>query len=155
MRFYRNVFHLSHACHAFLSECLAFGSYLSCVPIEMSCVRFTPAVCRLCAKQDALRDVAFLFRRGSGSPFVRSRMSRGYRTWLVYFGLARFFMAIPTENEGTRRTESAARQSAFLRDHIGFAVFSAGSTLGQKVEAALRPRPRLRQGDSSPWTLFI
>ena len=64
-------------------------------------------------------------------------------------------MAIPTENEGTRGTESAARQSAFLRKHIDFAVFSAGSTLGQKVEAALRPRPRLRQGDKSPWTLFI
>ena len=25
----------------------------------------TPAVCRLCAKQDGLREVAFLFRRGS------------------------------------------------------------------------------------------
>ena len=28
-------------------------------------------------------------------------MSRGYRALLVHFGLARFFMAIPTENEGT------------------------------------------------------
>ena len=63
-------------------------------------------------------------------------------------------MAIPTENEGTgergerreRRTESAARQSAFLRDRISFAMFSAGSPLGRNVEAALRPRPRLRQG---------
>ena len=35
---------------------------------------------------------------------------------------------------------------ALLRERIGFAMFSAGSTLGQKVEAALRPRPRLRQG---------
>ena len=34
---------------------------------------------------------------------------------------------------------------ALLRERIGFAMFSAGSTLGQKVEAALRPRPRLRQ----------
>ena len=73
-------------------------------------------------------------------------MSRGYPALLVHFGLARFFMAIPTENEGTgergerreRRTESAARQSAFLRDRIGFAVFSAGSPLGAA-------RPRLRQ----------
>ena len=111
----------------------------------------TPAVCRLCAKQDALRDVAFLFRRGSGSPFVRSRMSRGYRTWLVYFGLARFFMAIPTENErdgGTRRTESAARQSAFLRDRIGFAVFSAGSPLG-----AARPQTCAKE-PLAIWTLL-
>ena len=36
-------------------------------------------------------------------------------------------------------------QSAFLRDRIDFAVFSAGSPLGRNVEAALRPRPRLRQ----------
>ena len=28
----------------------------------------TPAVCRMSAKQDGLREVAFLFRRGSGSP---------------------------------------------------------------------------------------
>ena len=34
---------------------------------------------------------------------------------------------------------------ALLRDHIGFAAFSAGSPLGRNVEAALRPRPRLRQ----------
>ena len=33
----------------------------------------TPAVCRMSAKQDGLRNVAFLFRRGSGSTFVRSR----------------------------------------------------------------------------------
>ena len=35
---------------------------------------------------------------------------------------------------------------AFSREHIGFVAFSAGGTLGQNVEAALRPRPRLRQG---------
>ena len=165
MRFYRNVFRLSHACHAFLSECLACGS------IQMSCIRFapvmhsyrnvlcsiTPAVCRLCAKQNGLRYVPFLFRRGSGSPFVRSRMSRGYPALLVHFGLARFFMAIPTENEGTgergerreRRTESAARQSAFLRDRISFAVFSAGSPLG-----AARPQTCAKES-STLWTLFI
>ena len=64
-------------------------------------------------------------------------------------------MAIPTENEGTRGTESAARQSAFLRNPIGLAAFSAGNTLGaarpqtcakeSKVEAALPPL----------WTLLI
>ena len=35
---------------------------------------------------------------------------------------------------------------AFSREHIGFVAFSGGGTLGQNVEAALRPRPRLRQG---------
>ena len=88
---------------------LAFVLRLSCVPLGMSCVRFTPAVCRLCAKQDGLRDVPFLFRRGSGSPFARSRMSRGYRALLVHFGLARFFMAIPTENERERGGRSRRR----------------------------------------------
>ena len=67
-------------------------------------------------------------------------------------------MAIPTKlrrDVGTRRTESAARQSTFLRKPIGLAMFSAGNTLGlksgsrtaaapdcakeTKVEAALRP----------------
>ena len=47
-------------------------------------------------------------------------------------------MAIPTENEGTGRTESAVRQGAFLRNHIGFVVFSAGSPLGLRA-------PNLRQ----------
>ena len=159
MRFYRNVFRLSYACHTFLSKCLACGS------IQMSCVRsapvirssrnvlrsITPAVCRLCAKQDGLRDVPFLFRRGSGSLFARSRMSCGYRALLVHFGLVRFFMAIPTENErerGRRRTESAARQSAFLRDRISFAMFSAGSPLG-----AARPQTCAKES-STLWTLF-
>ena len=57
-------------------------------------------------------------------------------------------MAIPTENEGDEGRGGRSRRrgvSALLREHIGFEVFSAGSTLGKKVEAALRPRPRLRQ----------
>ena len=147
MRFSRNVFRLSYACHTFLSECLACGSIqMSCVrsaPVMRSCRNvlrsITPAVCRLCAKQDGLRYVPFLFRRGSGSPFARSRMSRGYRTWLVHFGLARFFMAIPTENERERGERGRRRGGrALLRKHIGFAAFSAGSTLGLRA-------PNLRQ----------
>ena len=46
------------------------------------------------------------------------------------------------EDGETRGTESAARQSAFLCKRVGFAMFSAGSTLGQNAEAALRPRPK-------------
>ena len=63
----------------------------------------------------------------------------GYPALLVHFGLARFLAAIPTENEGTgERGERSRRRgvSALLRDRIGFVMFSAGSTLGQKVEAA-------------------
>ena len=76
---------------------------------------------------------------------------RGYRGWLVHFGFVRFLAAIPTENEerrGTRRTESAARQSAFLRNHIGFAMFPAGSTLGLRA-------PDCAKESSTLWTLFI
>ena len=57
----------------------------------------------------------------------------GYRAYLVHFGIVRFFMAIPTEYEGTRGTESAARRSAFLREPIGFDMFSVGSTLGLRA----------------------
>ena len=36
-----------------------------CGSVVMSCVRFTPAVCRVSAKQDGLRNVPFLFRRST------------------------------------------------------------------------------------------
>ena len=54
------------------------------------------------AKQNGLRNVSFLFRRGSGSPIVRSQRPCDYRTQLVHFGIVRFLAAIPTENEETR-----------------------------------------------------
>ena len=79
----------------------------------------------------------------------------GYPDFLVHFGIVRFLAAIPTENEGdaenggTRGTESAARQSAFLRDRIGFEVFSAGSPLG-----AARPQTCAKE-PLALWTLFM
>ena len=54
-------------------------------------------------------------------------------------------------NAGERKrrgTESAARQSAFLRDRIGFAVFSAGSPLGLRA-------PDCAKEPLALWTLFI
>ena len=128
MRFRRSVSRLVYTGHTVLSGCLAFD-HACCLPNS--------------AKQDGLRNAAFLFRRGSGSPVTRSRMSCGYRAWLVYSGIVCFLAAIPT-GDGERSRRRGAR--ALLRKHIGFAMFSAGSPLGQKVEAALRPRPRLRQG---------
>ena len=104
---------------AVLLRRFAFGSRLPCVSVGRSCVWFTTAV-RFCwsvcvrsrlslflrqEKRDGLRDVAFLFRRGSGSPLERSRMPCGYRTCSVHFGIERFFAAIPTElreDGGTR-----------------------------------------------------
>ena len=60
MRFYWDVFRLSYAGHTFLSVCLAFD-HACCLPHS--------------AKQDGLRYVAFLFRRGSRLPFARSRIA--------------------------------------------------------------------------------
>ena len=80
--------------------------------ILLECFAFIHACCLTrCVKQNGLREAAFLFRRRSGSPVARSQWPCGYRTWWVHFGLARFFVAIPTEDEGTRKrgTESAAR----------------------------------------------
>ena len=74
----------------------------------------------------------------------------GYRALWVHFGLVRFFMAIPTENErehGERRRRRGV--SALLREHIGFVVFSAGSPLG-----AARPQTCAKE-PLALWTLFI
>ena len=133
VRFYPNVLHSFCACHAFLSKCPVFD-HACCLPPVRQTERL--AICSVPIPPwvgiaiRAFSDVAWL------SGFVGS------------FRACAFSGGDPDgerRRRGTRGTESAARQSAFLRDHIGFAVFSAGSTLGQKVEAALRPRPRLRQ----------
>ena len=110
-------------------------------------VRITPAVCRIAPN----RTACGMFR--SCSAVGRDRHSCVLRCRVV-IGLCWFTSGLcvslwrsrrRTKGREGRRTESAARQSAFLRDRIGFAVFSAGNTLGRNVEAALRPRPRLRQ----------
>ena len=53
----RNVSRSAHICHTFQSECPVFD-HACCLPHS--------------AKQDGLRGVPFLFRRGSESPLVRS-----------------------------------------------------------------------------------
>ena len=130
--------------HAFLSECPAFD-HACCLPHG--------------AKQNGLRDVEFLFRRGSRSPVVRSRIVGAViEDGWFNLGLCVSLWRSRRRTKGTgERGERSRRRGvgALLRERIGFTMFSAGSTLGQKVEAALRPRPRLRQGDSSPWTLFM
>ena len=115
-----NVLRSVHACRAVLLGCLAFGSRLSLF---------------LCQeKRDGLREVAFLFRRGSGSPLVRSRMSCGYRTCLVHFGIERFFASIPTGLRSRRRGGSA-----FLRKPLGFVMFPRGVRWGLR---APKPAPK-------------
>ena len=101
----------------FLSLRFTLKSHRSCVFIGMPCVRFTPAVCRTAPNRTACDTLRFYSAR-VGIALVRSRMSCGYRACLVHFWLVRFFMAIPTENEGTRGTESAARRGhTFAQTH--------------------------------------
>ena len=113
------------ACYTFLLERFAFGSRLSLF---------------LCQeKRNGLRCVAFLFRRGSGSPLVRSRMSCGYRALLGSLLACAFLCGDP--DGGRRDAEKRSRRrgvGTFLRKHIDLVMFSAGSTLGLRV-------PNLRQ----------
>ena len=95
MRFCWKVLRLVHDCRAFLLECLR---------------SITPVSFPLSGKERRLAISCVSIPRGSGSPLERSRAPCGYRTCLVHFGLERFFAAIPTENDGTRRSESAARR---------------------------------------------
>ena len=131
IRFYWDVFRLSYAGHTFLSVCLAFD-HACCLPHS--------------AKQNGLRYVAFLFRRGSRSPVVRSRIVDTVIRISWFTSRLRVFWR--RSRRGTKRCGGRGRRrgmSALLRDRIGFAMLSAGSPLGRNVEAALRPRPRLRQ----------
>ena len=116
--------------HTFLSEYLAFVSRLLFAAERQT---------------GRLAGCSVPISRGSGSPLERSQRPCGYRDSLVHFGFARFFMAIPTENE---KTELAARRSALLRRHIGFAMLSAGRTLGLRA-------PDCAKESLTLWTLFI
>ena len=100
MRFYWDVFRLSYAGHTFLSGCLMFD-HACCLPHD--------------AKQDGLREAAFLFHRGSRSPLARSRVavrlsgtSGSLRLWPFLYG---DLDGVP----GTRRTENGAGGAALVR----------------------------------------
>ena len=130
----------------------AWRSFTSAVTFLLGRFMFVYACCLpQRAKQDGLRDRAFLFRVGRDRHSCVLGSSCGYRTWLVHFGLVRFFMAIPTGNEETRERGERSRRrgvGASLRDHIGFVMLSAGSTLGLRA-------PDCAKESSTLWTLFI
>ena len=134
MRFYRNVLRSAHICHAFLSKGPVFD-HACCLPPVRQTGRL--AICSVPIPPwvviaiRAFSDVARL------SGFVGSRRA------------CAFLYGDPDgERKGTRRTGAAARQSAFLRKHIDFAVFSAGSTLGLRA-------PDCAKEPLALWTLFI
>ena len=119
IRFYWDVLAFVRACHTFLSGCLMFD-HACCLPpvrqTERLAICFVPVPPWVVIAIRAFSDVAWL------SGFVGSLRA------------CAFLYGDPDgERKGTRGTESAARRSAFLRDHIGFAAFSAGSTLGLRA----------------------
>ena len=140
LRFYHNVVRAIMPVDAVLLKCLAS---------DHACLFFLVR-----KKRDGLRYAAFLFPRGSKSPLVRSRVSYGYRTLWVHFGIVRFLLAIPTElrrERGERETQDRNRRrggSTLLCNHIGLAMFSAGSTLGLRA-------PDCAKESSTLWTLFM
>ena len=123
--------------HTFLSKCRAFDHACCLPPVRQTgrlalcsvpvppwvviAIRAFSSVVRLSGFVGSLRDCAF----SGGDPDGERR------------------------DGGTRGTESAARQSALLRDRIGFVMFSAGSPLG-----ATRPQTCAKE-PLAPWTLFI
>ena len=150
---------------AFLLECIAFGSRLPRVPVGMSCVRFMPAmrfywnVLRsitpvsfpLSGKERRLAVSCVSIPRGSGSPLERSRRLCGYRTCLVHFWIVRFFVAIPTEYEGTRRRGERSRRRGKMRfcvNLLALPCFPRGERWGCAPQTAPKS---LRLSGLSSW----
>ena len=120
-----NVLRSVHACLTFLLECFALD-HACCLPHS--------------AKQNGLREVTFLFRRGSGSPVVRSRIDGaviGFRGFTS--GLCVSLWRSRRRTKGTRRTESAARQSAFCVIISALPCFPRGVRWGLR---APKPAPK-------------
>ena len=156
VRFCWDVWRSVHACRAVLLGCLAFGSRLPCGSVGMSCVWFTPVSFPLSGKERRLAVSSVPIPPGRDRHSCVLAASFGYLPWLVHFGFARFFMAIPTGLPGTRGTRNGVTKErgwrrglcALLRGRIGLAVFSAGSTLGLRA-------PDCAKESSTLWTLFF
>ena len=137
----------------------------SFTPVMRLCCRvlrsFTPVFFPCQEKRSGLRYASFLFR-------VVGIASCKFSCLLRVIGLCWFTSGLRVSlwrfrrgteerggTEGRGATESAARLSTLLREPIGSAMLSAGSTLGLRapdcakesnVEAALRPLFTLRRG---------
>ena len=122
----------------------------------MSCVRFTPAVCRIAPNRtacDMFRSYSAVGRdRHSCVLVALVRLS----TLAGSLRVCSFICGDPDGGRGERGWRLSV--SALLRNHIGFAMFSAGSTLGLRA-----PNLRQRVFDSLdslhaaaglPWCVF-
>ena len=85
----------------------------ACSSIAVFCLRFTPVFFPLSGKKRQLAISCVSIPPGRDRHSCVLAALFGYLPWRVHFGLVRLFVAISTENErneGTRRTESAARR---------------------------------------------
>ena len=138
-----------YACHAALSGCFSFVLCQSCVPIGRSCVRSRLSLFLRQEKRNGLRNVAFLFRRGSRSPVARSRIvDMVIRLSWFTSGLS---VSLRRSRRRTKERGERGRRrgvSAFLRKPLSLAMLSAGSPLGLRA-------PDCAKESLTPWTLFI
>ena len=151
VRFYRNVVCLSRAHHAFLSECRVFvrahHAFLSECPVFVrahhaflsECPVFDHACCLPhSAKQNGLRNVAFLFRRGSRSPVARSRIVD------MVIELCRFTSGLYVSLWRSRRRDvengvGGTRGARFCAGALALICFPRGERWGLR---APKPAPR-------------
>ena len=124
---------------AVLSECLAFVLRLSCIPIEMSCVR-SRLLFAACAPN---RTACDMFR--SYSAVGRDRhscvleCSDDYPALWVHFGLARFLAAIPTGARGDAGDGGGAAWVRFCVIILALRRFPRGVRWGLR---APKPAPK-------------
>ena len=147
-RFYRNVLRSVHAYRAFLSECLAFGSRLSHVSIGMSCVRFTPAVCRKAPNRTACAALRSYSAVGRDRHSCVLAALFGYLPLWVHFGIVRLFVAISTGLPGT--LGYGAGGAAFVRL---CAIILALQCFPRGVRWGSAPQTCAKES-STLWTLF-
>ena len=122
---------------------------------------FTPAVCRIAPN----RTACVVFR--SYSAVGRDRHSCVLESSVRlsgFVGSLRACAFLYGDPDGERRRRGNAGDgersrrrsvSAFLRDRIGFAMFSAGSTLGLKCGSRTAAAPDCAKEPLALWTLFI
>ena len=160
MRFRCGVLHLVHVRYTVLLRRFMFGVRPICGSVVAFCTWFTsgirfycgvlcsitPAVCLL-TNRTACGMLRF-YSAGSRSPFVRSR-SVGAVICLGWFtsGLDVFLWRSRRDYRGRGVRGWRCGLYALLRNHIGFAVLSAGSTLGLRA-------PDCAKESSTLWTLF-
>ncbi len=120
-----------------------------CISIGAFCARLTPAVCRVRAKQDGLRQAAFLFRAG------RDRLSMfsdgaGLSCILGLLQVCPFLYGDPDgERSEPRIRKGTPCWGAFLLIWFTLRYDTAGRTLG-----AARPQTCAKES-LTLWTLFM